>query len=99
MSLFRTSTFQLTILYALMLAVSSIQDHSIVPKVADSGCGIAKDEREKVTRRFYRVDQSRNKAGSGLGLSLVQVIVSCHGAELGLTDNAPGLCVEVVFFP
>ncbi len=60
--------------------------------VCDNGPGIPADEMGKVTRRFYRLDRSRNHPGTGLGLSLVSAIATLHGGQLELSDNAPGLC-------
>ncbi len=68
-----------------------------VLRVCDTGPGIPEDMREKVLQRFYRLDKSRSKPGAGLGLSLVQAIAQRHDARLILTDNAPGLCVQLVF--
>jgi signal transduction histidine kinase len=68
-----------------------------VLRVSDTGPGIPEDMREKVLQRFYRLDKSRSKPGAGLGLSLVQAIAQRHDARLILTDNAPGLCVQLVF--
>ncbi len=65
--------------------------------VTDDGPGIPAEEREKVTRRFYRLDRSRNRPGTGLGLSLASAIARLHGARLTLADNAPGLRVGIVF--
>jgi signal transduction histidine kinase len=59
--------------------------------VADSGPGIPAEERDKVTRRFYRLEPSRGSPGSGLGLSLVVSVAKLHGGQLELDDNAPGL--------
>jgi signal transduction histidine kinase len=59
--------------------------------VADDGPGIPPEEREKVTRRFYRLEASRTSPGSGLGLSLVVSVAKLHGGRLDLADNAPGL--------
>ncbi len=78
------------------LAVSA-QESCVMLSVADSGCGIPEEERDKVTGRFYRVDASGKESGSGLGLSLVQAIADYHNAELTLSDNAPGLRVKVAF--
>jgi len=63
--------------------------------VSDSGRGVPADEREKVVQRFYRLERDREAAGSGLGLSLVQAVVSLHHGTLELDDNAPGLRVTL----
>lgn len=58
--------------------------------VADNGHGIPKDEREKVFRRLYRLDKSRNSPGYGLGLSMVRAIADLHGMSINIEDNHPG---------
>ncbi|GGD93243.1 two-component sensor histidine kinase [Aureimonas endophytica] len=63
--------------------------------VADNGPGIPADKRERVLERFYRLDESRTKPGSGLGLSLVQAIARLHGGTLALEDAEPGLRVVI----
>lgn len=65
--------------------------------VTDSGPGIPASEREKVFRRFYRLEASRTTPGSGLGLALVKAVADLHGASVELSDNHPGLCVTVRF--
>ncbi len=65
--------------------------------VRDNGPGIPTEERERVLRRFYRLDKSRSHPGSGLGLSLVKAIAGFHGARLVLEDAHPGLKVSVQF--
>jgi signal transduction histidine kinase len=59
--------------------------------VSDQGPGIALEEREKATDRFYRGESARSTPGSGLGLSLVLAVAQLHGGELRLEDNNPGL--------
>jgi len=66
-------------------------------RVCDDGPGIPEAERANVLRRFYRLEKSRNTEGSGLGLSLVAAIVRLHHGTLTLSDNAPGLCVRMIF--
>jgi signal transduction histidine kinase len=66
-------------------------------RVADTGLGIPAGEREKVFRRFYRLESSRTTPGSGLGLALVKAVADLHGASIELTDNRPGLCVTIRF--
>ncbi len=62
----------------------------VILRVTDQGPGIPPEERDKVVRRFYRVEQSRHAPGSGLGLSLVAAVVALHGGRLELADNEPG---------
>jgi len=59
--------------------------------VADNGPGIPEADRERVTGRFVRLEASRSRPGSGLGLSLVAAVARLHGGRLDLQDNAPGL--------
>jgi len=63
--------------------------------VADSGPGIPAEERDRVQQRFVRLEESRNRPGLGLGLSLVRAVAHAHGGALTLDDNAPGLRVEL----
>ena len=65
--------------------------------VADTGPGIPASERERVFRRFYRLEASRTTPGSGLGLALVKAVANLHGASVELSDNHPGLRVNVRF--
>lgn len=57
--------------------------------VKDNGIGIAKDEQEKIFRRFYQTDPSHNGSGTGLGLSMVKEIVSFHGGSV-CVKSEPG---------
>ena len=61
--------------------------------IADRGPGVAEDDRDRVLDRFVRLEQSRSRPGSGLGLSLVNAIMRLHKGGLALEDNAPGLRV------
>jgi signal transduction histidine kinase len=61
--------------------------------VADSGPGIAPQDRQRVLDRFTRLETSNGKPGSGLGLSLAAAIAHFHGGKIGLEDNQPGLRV------
>ena len=78
------------------LSVRRMQS-DIVLCVKDNGPEIAADQREKVLRRFFRLEKSQNTSGSGLGLSLVAAIVRQHEGKLSLLDNLPGLTVEIRF--
>ncbi|WP_323990366.1 MULTISPECIES: HAMP domain-containing sensor histidine kinase [Nguyenibacter] len=73
-------------------------------EVADTGIGIAPEERQAVMNRFYRSDKSRHIPGSGLGLSLVSAILRLHNAALTISDtrrreSRPGALFGIVFPP
>jgi signal transduction histidine kinase len=61
--------------------------------VTDRGPGVPATERERVLKRFVRLEASRSEPGSGLGLSLVAAVARLHGGALRLEDNEPGLRV------
>lgn len=57
----------------------------------DQGIGISDYEKKRVTEKFYRVgsEETRKTKGTGLGLYLIDQIVSAHGYELSIIDNVP----------
>ena len=59
--------------------------------IADRGPGIPATDRERVLKRFVRLEASRTRPGTGLGLSLVAAVARLNGGRLLLEDNAPGL--------
>ncbi len=68
--------------------------------IEDEGIGIPKSSLEKVTDRFYRVDESRNKSikGFGLGLSLVKNIVDLHNGSFQIdSEESSGTTVKITF--
>ena len=65
--------------------------------VTDNGPGIPAEEHASVLRRLYRLEKSRTTEGTGLGLALVKAVADLHGADLALTDAAPGLRVALRF--
>lgn len=57
--------------------------------VQDEGPGIPADKQEKIFEQFYRMEESRRAAGTGLGLSLVREIAHAHGGRAWV-ESAPG---------
>jgi len=60
--------------------------------IRDHGPGMTTDDLAHATERFYRGDPSRTRrhgGGSGLGLSIVDAIVSAHGGRLEVSSS-PG---------
>jgi len=69
--------------------------------VLDEGPGIPEDQIALVTRPFYRVNSARTQAnGTGLGMAIVQRLVSRHRGTLRLRNRSPGPGLEVTIeFP
>ena len=69
--------------------------------VADDGPGMAPDDVEKAFERFHRADpsRSRERGGSGLGLSIVEAIVTAHGGRVGITSELGRGTVVAVHLP
>jgi two-component system OmpR family sensor kinase len=65
-------------------------DNALI-SVIDDGPGLAEEDAARVFERFYRVDVSRSRqsGGAGLGLAIVQAIVTAHGGRVMLTTG-PG---------
>jgi signal transduction histidine kinase len=79
------------------------REGDVVLSVADSGAGVPDDKRDEVIKRFVRLDASRSKPGTGLGLSLVGAVMEMHHGRLELDTTHPerennrGLTVRMVF--
>jgi signal transduction histidine kinase len=58
--------------------------------VSDTGPGIPAEDRERVTERFVRLEDSRSAPGAGLGLSLVAAVAKLHDGRIALTGNEEG---------
>ncbi len=68
--------------------------------VTDNGCGMPKEELDKITEAFYMVDKSRSRkeGGAGLGMTLCSRIVEVHGAKWYIRSKVnEGTSVRVVF--
>ncbi|MBI3435683.1 MAG: HAMP domain-containing histidine kinase [Proteobacteria bacterium] len=73
----------------------TLGDDGAVGVVADDGDGVPRPERERIFRRFHRLERSRSTPGSGLGLSLVAAIAALHAIDIDVMDNSPGLRVAL----
>ena len=69
-------------------------DGGVEIEVADTGNGIAPDQRERVFEPFYRADASRHDPGAGLGLAIARAIVEAHGGAIWLEDAPVGTRVR-----
>ena len=65
-------------------------------EVADTGEGVAPEERDRVFEPFFRGGEghSRTGEGTGLGLAICRAIVEAHGGKIWLADSASGTRVR-----
>jgi two-component system OmpR family sensor kinase len=79
----------------------SARDGGVAVAVRDEGDGIAPEHLPHVFERFYRADHSRSREGggsSGLGLAIVEAIVTAHGGTVGVTSTpGQGTTVRITF--
>ena len=73
------------------VTVSAVDGMGVV-SVADTGIGIAPENRDRIFERFYRVDKSHSRAtgGTGLGLSIVKHAIQYLHGRIAL-DSRPGI--------
>jgi PAS domain S-box-containing protein len=63
--------------------------------VSDTGCGVSKDDREKLFLPYF----STKGRGTGLGLAIVAQIVADHKASIRVEDNVPAGARFVIEIP
>jgi signal transduction histidine kinase len=65
-------------------------------EVADTGDGLAGQDRVLAFEPFYRggAGSSRSGDGSGLGLTICRAIVEAHGGRIWFRDSTRGACVR-----
>lgn len=61
----------------------------VLVKVSDTGIGISDEKKEEIFDLFYQVDDSRNKEGFGIGLSLSKEIAESLSGKIEVKDNKP----------
>ena len=77
---------------------ASRQGEMVTLTVLDTGVGIPGQHLPHVFDRFYKADQARSQAGSGLGLSIVKAIVERHGGTVAVRSR-PGETVFEIQIP
>jgi len=78
---------------AVHLTLEPLGEGKVRFAVQDQGPGIAPEQVERFTERFWR---SSDGDGSGLGLSIVKAIAERCGCELGFEPCSEGLRVELI---
>ncbi|MGE4301346.1 MAG: sensor histidine kinase [Victivallaceae bacterium] len=69
-------------------------------RVRDFGPGVSAADRERIFRRFYRVDDRLTAvSGSGLGLSIARRLMRDQGGDLRCVPCESGACFEIAMPP
>ena len=70
------------------IEVRAMEDgRAIVIEVADTGTGISPEDLGSIFEELYRGSNARGTDGSGLGLALVNRIVTLHGGGIGVRSS------------
>lgn len=75
------------------------RDENILIQIKDHGCGISKEDQEKIFSPFYRVDKARNTEGIGLGLSIAVQIAEMHGGKIEVESEVGKGSIFTLFLP
>jgi two-component system heavy metal sensor histidine kinase CusS len=69
--------------------------------VSDTGCGIAPEHLPKLFNRFYQVgrDRSPSTEGAGLGLAIVESIMTLHGGTVKVHSTLSQGTTFILYFP
>lgn len=73
------------------------EENRLAVEVADTGAGIPADKQKRIFERFYQAENER--AGSGIGLSLVQRLVELHHGTITVSSEVGKGSVFTVYFP
>ena len=87
---------------AVTLAAEPDAEGGMRLSVRDRGCGIPKEELEKIRQPFYVLDKARTRSsgGAGLGLALCDEIARLHNTRLEIESELnTGTTVSLLFPP
>ena len=69
---------------------------AVLIRVCDQGVGVPKEDIPFIFQRFYRASNVSSDSGSGLGLSVVKLLVDAMGGEVSVeNDVVQGTCFRI----
>ena len=71
----------------------NVEKNKVRIKVFNTGMNIKEEDLTRIWNRFYKVDESRNRAdgGTGIGLSFVKAIMSNYKNNYGVINKDDGV--------
>jgi len=75
--------------------------NQLILTIADSSPSVSAEEITHLSERFFRTDPSRNRrtGGAGLGLAMVQQIVTAHQGEIAFSHSETGGLAVTITLP
>ena len=70
---------------SIVLKLEKETDDTVLFTVTDTGCGIPKDKQANIVQRFEKLNE--NAQGSGLGLSICQLIIEHIGGQIWIDSE------------
>ena len=73
--------------------IVNVEKNKVRIKVFNTGINIKEEDLTRIWNRFYKVDESRNRAdgGTGIGLSFVKAIMTNYKNEYGVINKDNGV--------
>jgi len=84
-----------SVLKRLFIGTRATEADSVELLVADTGCGVSRDDKEKLFLPYF----STKGRGTGLGLAIVSRILADHDATIRVEDNVPAGARFIVDLP
>ena len=77
------------------------EDGQVAIRVRDQGLGVAPHEHRQIFKKFVRATSAKTAGarGTGLGLAMVQHIVSAHGGEVRVSNQPSGGSMFTMLLP
>lgn len=79
----------------LLVETRAVAGDAVEVEVADTGCGISTEDKEKLFLPYF----STKKRGTGLGLAIVSHIVGEHHGQIRVEDNVPAGARFIIELP
>jgi signal transduction histidine kinase len=77
----------------------ALEGETTVIEIADSGIGVAPEQRAVLFERFRTADNGAGQAGTGLGLAIVKEFVALHGGTVDVGEAPEGGALFTVRLP
>ncbi len=77
----------------------SKHEKGCILSIKDTGIGIPREDIQRVTQRFFRVNKARTRSdgGTGLGLAISNKLIKLHGGQLEIKSNlGKGTCISII---